>query len=194
MNKKIVLAGLALSLLSSICYADGNTSKIDDGKKDSSLKTFSQETTQVEYELIRKKSNGDLVNRLGYVGNVQEPIPVQLGWGKNADKDGECLISKKTDNELWEFTSKNFPTQNVTATLLALESNEKSVKTLLIFNENKYVSDGQPFKITDTCSITNAVASSNSVKWVGDLKFGETHTIKLLDGETLDITLKKVNK
>lgn len=56
MNKKIVLAGLALSLLSSICYADGNTSKIDDGKKDSSLKTFSQETTQVEYELIRKKA------------------------------------------------------------------------------------------------------------------------------------------
>lgn len=181
MINKLLLAGLGL--MSSVAYADS----ISTTTTTTPLTTVLDYTQKVDakyyYDYSIKNKNKTIVFDIStQLGTV---VPVS----KTSPADEKCRLQIKDSLSSTEITLGALPTSGVQITLLPVKDNDGKVQTLIDLNDTKYLDKENQQTINQNCLISNSVATTTSVRWLGDLAFDKEKTIKLSNGDELYITV-----
>lgn len=187
MLKKILILGFCV--MSTLTYAESNaivsTSK---NPLNQTLDYSNKEDIKYAYEYTIKNKKKDI--DIGIITSLGAPLSGSVGNEINE----KCTLNIKSSIGTTKLQLRDLPASGFYFTLLPLKDENGKVETLLDLNITEYANKENKDKvktktITDSCIVSNNIASTTSVRWISKLSFDKEETFVLPNGDELYVTL-----
>lgn len=126
-------------------------------------------------------------------GSINFHVTAQLGhvvpFGSTSGVHDKCRLQIKDSIGTTELDLGTLPDNGVVVTILPIAEKDGGVQTLIDLKDTQYTSITNSKVVNESCSISNSISITNSVRWLGNLTIGQEKRIILSDGDELYITL-----
>lgn len=179
MINKLLLAGLCL--MSTVAYADSITST----STSQPLTAVLDYTDKVDatHQYVYDVKNKDGTINFSVTASLGQTVP----FSTTLNQDEKCKLQIKNSSSSTTLVLGAISERDLQVTILPFKDKDGVVETLIDLNHTKLVNKENPQVINEECSISNTLANTYTVRWLGDLPLNKEKVIKLTNGDELYI-------
>lgn len=158
-----------------------------------SVSAFADVVAPPLYNIEVKDTDGVLVSSVFAVTTpIGKVMPVQVTQD-NKDNSTNCSLTVKDNLELIELNVEQKNNIGINAIIYPMSIDGDNIKLMLSYSKQDDVTSEKAVTINDKCHFANAVSTTTTIQWLGDVKLNKKTKIPVTGKSNLIVLIKKVN-